>query len=382
MNIPLADLKAQYHTLKPEMDAAIQSVLERSAFILGKEVEAFEQGFADYIGVKHVIGVGSGTDALRLALEALAIEPGDEVITVANTYIATCEAITHVGATVRLVDADPRTYNMDVEKLEEEVRSWKLEVGKCKGNRGRLRAIIAVHLYGQPVDMGPIMEIAHEYELKVIEDGAQAHGATYKGRKVGTFGDVACFSFYPSKNLGAYGDGGAVLTDDDGVAERVRLLRNHGQKAKYEHLVVGYCHRLDNLQAAVLNVKLPHLDEWNAARRAHAALYNQLLSNVPGVVTPYVPPNVEHVYHLYVIQVPNRDRVQTALKAAGIETGIHYPIPLHEQPAYAHLGYKPEDFPVTHALALCLLSLPMYPELTDGQIHYIADTLKQAVLRG
>jgi len=364
-------------------------VLERSAFILGKEVEAFEQGFADYIGVKHVIGVGSGTDALRLALEALAIEPGDEVITVANTYIATCEAITHVGATVRLVDADPRTYNVDVEKLEAEVArrktedgKWRMEGGGWKGERGKLKAIVPVHLYGQPVDMGPIMEIAHEYELKVIEDGAQAHGATYKGRKVGTFGDVACFSFYPSKNLGAYGDGGAVLTDDDGVAERVRLLRNHGQKAKYEHLVVGYCHRLDNLQAAVLNVKLPHLDEWNAARRAHAALYNQLLSNVPGVVTPYVPPNVEHVYHLYVIQVPNRDRVQTALKAAGIETGIHYPIPLHEQPAYAHLGYKPEDFPVTHALALCLLSLPMYPELTDGQIHYIADTLKQAVLRG
>jgi len=390
MNIPFVDLNAQYHALKPEMDAAIQSVLERTAFILGPEVEAFEQAFADYIGAKHAIGVGSGTDALRLALEALDIGPGDEVITVANTYIATCEAISHVGATVRLVDADPRTYNMDVEKLEAEIGNRKLALSLAEGSEiGRLKAIIPVHLYGQPTDMPAIMKLARKHGLKVIEDCAQAHGAKIvnpkseirnpKSQMVGTFGDVACFSFYPSKNLGAYGDGGAVLTDDDEVAERVRLLRNHGQKAKYEHLVVGYCHRLDNLQAAVLNVKLPHLDEWNAARRAHAALYNQLLSNVPGVVTPYVAANVEHVYHLYVIQVPDRDEVQATLKAAGVETGIHYPIPLHEQPAYAHLGYKPEDFPVTYALAPWILSLPMYPELKEEQIHYVAEVIRRTV---
>jgi len=270
MNIPFVDLNAQYHALKPEMDAAIQSVLERTAFILGPEVEAFEQAFADYIGAKHAIGVGSGTDALRLALEALDIGPGDEVITVANTYIATCEAISHVGATVRLVDVDPHTYNIDPTKIEAAITP-------------RTKAIIPVHLYGQPADMAPIVAIARKHRLKVIEDAAQAHGARIADsqwriadsdtsaighqpsaisyRPVGTFGDVACFSFYPSKNLGAYGDAGAVLTDDDEVAERVWLLHNHGQKVKYEHLVVGYCHRLDNLQAAVLNVKLSHLDE-------------------------------------------------------------------------------------------------------------------------
>ena len=380
--IPFVDLKAQYHSLRPEIDAAVQSVLDRTAFILGPEVAAFEQAFADYIGVKHAIGVGSGTDALRLALEALGIGPSDEVITVANTYIATCEAITHVGAEVRFVDADPRTYNMDVEKLE--VGSWKLEDGEWKmesgkgiGDRGRLKAIIAVHLYGQPANMELIMEIARKHGLKVIEDCAQAHGATYKGHKVGTFGDVACFSFYPSKNLGACGDAGAVLTDDDEIAERVRLLRNHGQKVKYEHLVVGYCHRLDNLQAAVLNVKLPHLDEWNAARRSRVALYDQMLQNVPGIVTPYVLPQVEPVYHLYVIRVTDgrRDALQRDLSRAGIATGLHYPIPVHLQQAYAAMGHKPGDFPVSEQLAAQGLSLPMYPELTDEQVQYVADKI-------
>ena len=395
---PFVDLKAQYCSLKPEIDTAIQSVLERSAFILGPEVAAFEQAFADYIGVKHAIGVGSGTDALRLALEALGIGPGDEVITVANTYIATCEAITHARAEVRLVDADPRTYNMDVGKLEVEVGRRKTEDGKRRMEGGRLRAIIPVHLYGQPADMGPIMKTARKYGLKVIEDCAQAHGSKYGisesanqrisgrpsavgGRKVGTFGDVACFSFYPGKNLGAYGDGGAVLTDDDEVAERVRMLRNHGQKVKYEHLTVGYCHRLDNLQAAVLNVKLPHLDEWNAARRSRVALYDQLLRDVPGIVTPYVLPGVEPVYHLYVIRVSNgrRETLQQYLKAAGVATGLHYPIPVHLQQAYAALGHKPGDFPVSEQLAAQGLSLPMYPELTDEQVRYVADKIREFV---
>jgi dTDP-4-amino-4,6-dideoxygalactose transaminase len=249
------------------------------------------------------------------------------------------------------------------------------------------------------------MDIARQHGLKVIEDAAQAHGARIANQRisesvnrksqianpqsairnlqsVGTFGDAACFSFYPGKNLGAYGDGGAVCTDSDEIADRVRLLRNHGQREKYVHLVEGYCHRLDNLQAAVLGVKLPHLDEWNAARRAHAALYDRLLADVPGVVTPYVAPGMEPVYHLYVIQAPERDRVQAALKAAGIETGIHYPIPLHEQPAYARLGHRPEDFPVSHALGSCILSLPMYAELTDEQIHYVTETVRNAILGG
>jgi len=374
MNIPFVDLKAQYLSIKSEMDVAIHSVLDRTAFIMGPEVKAFEQAFARYVGVKHAVGVGSGTDALRLALEALGIGPGDQVMTVANTYIATCEAITHAGAEVRLVNADPRTYNMDME-----VGSWKLEIG-----RGRLRAIMPVHLYGQPADMGAIMGIAHEYGLKVIEDCAQAHGATYKGRRVGTFGDVACFSFYPGKNLGAYGDGGAVLTDDDEVADRVRMLRNHGQQVKYKHLVVGYCHRLDNLQAAVLNVKLPHLEGWNQARRGRAAFYDQLLQDVPGIVTPYVSPDVQHVYHLYVIRVTDgrRDALQNYLGAAGIATGLHYPIPVHLQEAYRAMGHKQGDFPVSEQLAAQGLSLPMYPELTGEQVQYVAGKIKEFIRHG
>lgn len=404
VSIPFVDLKAQYIYLKPKMDAAIQSVLERSAFILGPEVEAFERAFAEYIGVKHAIGVGSGTDALRLALEALGIGPGDEVITVANTYIATCEAITQVGATVHLVDADPRTYNMDVGKLAETVETLikRPQTADCRPPLGsqrsvtnyRLRAIIPVHLYGQPADMGPIMEIAHKYGLKVIEDCAQAHGAKItnpqseirnsKSWKVGSFGDVACFSFYPGKNLGAYGDAGAVLTNDDNIAERVRMLRNHGQKVKYEHLIIGYCHRLDNLQAAVLNVKLPHLDEWNVARRSRAALYDQLLQDVPGIVTPYVLPHVEPVYHLYVIRVTDgrRDALQRYLKHAGIATGLHYPIPVHLQQAYASLGHKPGDFLVSEQLASQGLSLPMYPELSDEQVHYVAAKIREFMTHG
>jgi dTDP-4-amino-4,6-dideoxygalactose transaminase len=392
MNVPFVDLRAQYASLKPQMDTAIQSVLDRTAFILGREVTEFERAFAEYIGVKHCVGVCSGTDAIEMALRACGIGPGDEVITVPNTYIATCEAISQAGATIRWVEVDPRTYNMDPANLEVAITP-------------RTKALLPVHLYGQPADMGPIMDIARQHGLKVIEDAAQAHGARIANQRisesvnrksqianpqsairnlqsVGTFGDAACFSFYPGKNLGAYGDGGAVCTDSDEIADRVRLLRNHGQREKYVHLVEGYCHRLDNLQAAVLGVKLPHLDEWNAARRAHAALYDRLLADVPGVVTPYVAPGMEPVYHLYVIQAPERDRVQAALKAAGIETGIHYPIPLHEQPAYARLGHRPEDFPVSHALGSCILSLPMYAELTDEQIHYVTETVRNAILGG
>jgi dTDP-4-amino-4,6-dideoxygalactose transaminase len=371
MQVPFVDLKVQYHALKPQLDPVIDSVLDRTAFVLGPEVTAFERAFAGYVGRKYAIGVSSGTSALRLALEALGIGRGDEVITVADTYIGTCEAISHVGANVVLVDADPRTYNVDPAQVEAAITP-------------RTRALLPVHLYGQPADMDPLLEIARRHHLYVVEDCAQSHGATYKDKKTGIFGDVACFSFYPGKNLGAYGDGGAVLTDDDTVADRVRLLHNHGQKVKYEHLAVGYCDRLDNLQAAVLGVKLPHLDGWNAARRSRAALYDRLLSDVPGIVTPYVLPGTAPVYHLYVIRVTDgrRDALQQHLNAAGIATGLHYPIPVHLQQAYASLGHKPGDFPVSEQLAAQGLSLPMYPELADEQVHYVADCIREYMAHG
>lgn len=371
MNVPFVDLKAQYHSLKPEMDAALQRVLDRTAFVLGAEAEWFEAAFADYVGIRHAIGVSSGTDALRLALEALGVGPGDEVLTVANTFIATCEAVSHVRADVRLVDAHPLTYNLDPALLEAAVGP-------------RTRAVIPVHLYGQPADMDPILAVARRHELLVIEDCAQSHGATYKGRKTGTFGDAACFSFYAGKNLGAYGDAGAVVTGRDDVAEAVRLLSNHGQKVRYEHLAVGYCHRLDNLQAAVLTVKLSYLDDWNAARRSRAALYDRLLAGVPGLVTPWTLPRAEPVYHLYVVQVTagRRNALQAHLKAAGIATGLHYPIPVHLQPAYASLGHRAGDFPVSEALAAQCLSLPMYPELSDEQVRCVAETIREFMAHG
>jgi dTDP-4-amino-4,6-dideoxygalactose transaminase len=367
MTIPFVDLKSQYRALQPEMDAAIAAVLAETAFIMGAEHEAFEAAFATYLGVRHCLAVSNGTDALELALRALGLGQGDEVITVPNTFIATTETISQVGASIRWVEADPRTYNLDPNRLEAAITP-------------RTRAILPVHLYGQPADMGPIMAIARQHGLKVIEDCAQAHGARYQGQRVGGFGDIACFSFYPGKNLGAYGDGGAIVTNDAALAERVALLRNHGQQAKYTHVIEGFCRRLDNLQAAVLNVKLPHLDDWNAARRAAAAEYDRLLAGVPGVVTPYVLPGVEPVFHLYVIQVPERDRVQAALRAQGIATGIHYPIPLHQQPAYAHLGFAPGDFPISAAMGPRLLSLPMYPEITPAQIETVAAAVQEAVV--
>lgn len=366
MNVPFVDLKAQYAAIKSDMDAAIQSVLDRTAFILGREHDEFEAAFAKYVGVQHAIGVCSGTDGLAMALAGCGIGPGDEVVTTANTYIATCEAISSVGATIRWVDADPRSYNMDPALLERAISS-------------KTKALMPVHLYGQPAHMAPIMDVARKHGLKVIEDCAQAHGATYRGQQVGTFGDAACYSFYPGKNLGACGDGGAVVTNDDRIAETVKLLRNHGQREKYIHLIEGHCHRLDNLQAAVLGVKLPHLDEWNTGRRRAAAWYGELLDGDDRIIAPYVPADVEPVFHLYVVQVPDRDRVQAALKRAGVETGIHYPIPLHEQPAYRRFGHKPEDFPVAHRLGPAILSLPLYPELTRPQVEYIVECLKVAV---
>lgn len=366
MPVPFVDLRLQYQHLKPEIDPLVQAIMSRGAFIMGPEHQAFEKAFAAYVGVAHCLGVATGTDALEVALRALDLQPGDEVITVPNTFIATTEAITHAGGVIRWVEVDPRTYNMDPARLEAAITS-------------RTKVILPVHLYGQPADMQPIMEIARRHGLKVVEDCAQAHGAGYQGQRVGTFGDLACFSFYPGKNLGAYGDGGAVVTNDPALAERVGLLRNHGQREKYVHVLEGFCHRLDNLQAAVLGIKLPYLDGWNAARRRAAAAYDAQLADVPGVVTPYVPIGLEPVYHLYVIQVAERDRVQASLKAQGIETGIHYPIPLHQQPAYAHLGYQPHDFPTSAYLGPRILSLPMFPEISAEQIAAVVAALRQAV---
>ncbi len=360
MQIPLVDLKAQYDTIQPEIDAAIRHVLESTGFILGPEVKAFERELAAFCEARHAIGVSSGTDALHLALLACGVGPGDEVITTPHTFIATAEAITMCGARPVFVDIDPRTYNLNPSQIEPHVTS-------------RTRAIVPVHLYGQPADMDPILDIAQRCGLCVIEDAAQAHGARYKGKRVGGLGDVACFSFYPGKNLGAYGDGGAVVTNDDEIAARVRLLRNHGRREKYEHLELGFGNRLDALQAAILRVKLTRLEGWNARRRELAAKYTALLSTQEDIVTPFVPAWAEPVWHLYVVRVSDRPGLQARLKQLGVATGIHYPIPLHLQPACRYLEYKPGDLPHTEKAAQEVLSLPLYPELHGKTIEQIVE---------
>ena len=365
MKVPFVDLKAQYTTLAPEVAAAIQRTLERSDYILGEDVGLFEEEFAQYIGARHAVGVGSGLAALELALRAYGIGPGDEVITAANTFIATVLSILAVGAKPLLVDAHPKTYNMDPAALAAAITP-------------RARVILPVHLYGQPADLEPILAIAKQHNLLVIEDAAQAHGATYAGRRAGCWGHAAAFSFYPAKNLGALGDAGMVVTSDAAIAEKVRQLRNYGQRVKYEHVVAGTNSRLDTIQAAVLRVKLRHLDQWNAARRAHAAAYGSALADLP-IELPVTLPKAEHVYHLYVVQVDNRDVVQEKLRAQEVSTGIHYPIPIHLQQACAPLGYRRGDFPVTERAASRILSLPMYPEMTPAQRGYVASALSQAV---
>jgi dTDP-4-amino-4,6-dideoxygalactose transaminase len=351
MTIPLVDLKAQYLSIKDEIDAAIQRVIDSTSFILGPDVRAFEEEFARFCGVQHAVGVDSGTAALHLAFLACDIGPGDEVITTPHTFIATITMLGRVGARPVLVDIDPRTYK-------------------------RTKAIMPVHLYGQPAEMDPILEIANRHGLKVIEDAAQAHGAEYKGRRVGSMGHMAIFSFYPGKNLGAYGDAGAVVTDDGETAEKVQLLRNHGRREKYEHLLQGFNYRIDTLQAAILRAKLAHLEECNEVRRRHAATYRDLLSDLD-LVLPYEPEHVKAVYHLFVVRLQERDAMREHLKARDISTGIHYPIPLHLQPAYRHLGHKEGDFPITEECARQVLSLPMYPELTQSQMEEVARAIKE-----
>ena len=362
--IPFVDLKVQYDSIKDEINEVIQNVLDTTSFIMGEELKKFEEEFAQFCDVKYAIGVANGSDALILALRACGIGKDDEVITVPHTFITTAEAITHVGGKIVFVDIDPKTYTIDVLKIKEKITE-------------KTKAIIPVHIYGQPANMGPITELAKKYNLRIIEDAAQAHGAEYKGEKVGSIGDVGCFSFYPGKNLGAYGDAGMITTNDGEIAEKVKLLRNHGRiTKKYEHEIEGYSSRLDNLQAAILRVKLSHLNKWNESRRRNAKKYNELLSNIDGIITPYEADYAKHVYHLYVIRVKDRDRSREELKSKGIATGIHYPIPLHLQPAYRYLGFKEGDFPVTEKASQEILSLPMFAELNDQQIEEIVELIK------
>jgi dTDP-4-amino-4,6-dideoxygalactose transaminase len=361
--VPFVDLKAQYQSIKSEIDAAIARVIENTSFILGPEAETFEQAFADYVNARFCVGLNSGTAALHLALLACGIGPGDEVIIPVNTFFATAEAVSVIGATPIFVDADPVSYTIDVRRIEAAITP-------------RTRAVIPVHLYGQPADLDPIFEIAQRRNLRVIEDTAQAHGAEYKGKRVGARGDIGCFSFYPGKNLGAYGEGGAIVTNDEQLAKRVRLLRDHGSEKKYQHEIVGYNFRLEGIQAAVLNVKLKHLDRWNQSRRDHAAQYGELLRN-SNVVLPAEMPYARHVYHVYVVQSEMRNELLTSLSQARIQTGIHYPIPIHLQPAYASMGHQRGDFPEAERQCDRVLSLPMFPELTEEQIERVASAIKQ-----
>ena len=363
--IPLVDLKAQYATIRTEVDAAIQRVLDSTAFILGREVAQFEDAFAAYCGAPYAVGVSSGTAALHLALLACGVGPGDEVITTPHTFIATAEAISHCGARPVFVDIDPVSYNLDVQRVEAAIG-------------GRTKAAVAVHLYGHPVDMDQLLAVTRRRGIHLIEDAAQAHGAIFKGRRVGTFGTAGCFSFYPGKNLGAYGDAGMVVSNDPEVAARVRLRRDHGRREKYVHEAVGYGDRMDALHAAVLHVKLRYLDQWNLRRREAARRYCELLTAC-NVVLPYTAPHAEPVYHLFVVRTPERDRVLEHLQAHGIGAGVHYPIPVHLQPAYAPLGLQPGSFPHAEQAAREVLSLPLYPEITAGQQQEVAAAVRAAV---
>jgi len=363
LQIPLIDLRTQYQNLKPRVDAAVVRVLESGRFVLGPEVAAFEAEFAAHCRTRHAVGVSSGTSALHLALLAAGVGPGDEVITVPFTFVATVAAIQYTGARPVLVDVEPGTLNMDPERIAAAVTS-------------RTKAIVPVHLYGQPADMRRITAIAGEHGLTVIEDAAQAHGAEHCGRRAGSMGAMGCFSFYPGKNLGAAGEGGAVTTDDDEMADRIRLLRDWGAEHKYHHVVPGFNYRLEELQAAILRVKLAELEAWTEARRAHAARYRELLAGAP-VEVPAEAPGQRHVYHVFAIRHPERDRLAEALAAEGVATGVHYPIPVHLQPGYANLGYGPGDFPVAERAAGEVLSLPLYPELRPDQVEAIAELVRE-----
>jgi dTDP-4-amino-4,6-dideoxygalactose transaminase len=365
IKVPYLDLKAQYQSIKPEIDAAIARVLDSCQFVLGPEVAAFEQEFAAYCGAAECIALNSGTSALHLALLAAGVGPGDEVITVPFTFVASVSAVTYAGARPVLVDIDPRTFTMDPAAIEAAITP-------------RTKAILPVHLYGQTADMDPIMEIARRHGLIVIEDAAQAHGAKYKGHPTGSIGDMACFSFYPGKNLGAYGEGGAVTTSNAEYARTIRMLRDWGQDRKYHHVLKGFNYRMEGFQGAILRVKLRHLERWTEARRAVVNLYNQHLAD-SGVETPTEMPWARHVYHVYTLRADDRDGLQASLQADGIQTGIHYPVPAHLQPAYADLGYGRGAFPQAETAAKQVLSLPLYPELSSQAVAEVAGAVKRAV---
>jgi len=366
MAVPFVDLRAQYQSIKSEVDAAIADVLNKTAFVGGPHVKQFEEAFARYCGVTQCVGVANGTDALFIALRTLGIGPGDEVITVANSFVATSEAIKMAGAQVVFVDCNPKTYNIDVTQIEAKITA-------------RTKAIIPVHLYGQPADMDAILAIAKKHDLRVIGDAAQAHGAVYRGDPIATLADITCYSFYPGKNLGAYGDAGALVTNNEAWAANARMIANHGRTKKYDHDLEGVNSRLDGIQAAILSVKLRYIEQWTESRRANAYRYNAALKGA-GVGTPEELDGVRAVYHLYVVRVPagSRERLQQALKEAGIDTGIHYPIALPFLNAYRHLGHSAADFP--HALKASqeIVSLPMFPELTAEQIEYVAGRIASA----
>lgn len=382
MQVPFLDLKVQYQQIESELKPQLEEIMTNGAFIGGPQVSSFEEEFAAFCGGGYCVGLSSGTDALRFALMAAGVGPGDEVVTVPHTFIATTEAISQAGAAPVFVDIDPHTGCMDPVRLREFVEH-SCRVDPATGqivNRStnrRVRAVVPVHLYGQPVDMDPILETAREHHLTVIEDACQAHGARYKGRLVGSMGLAGCFSFYPGKNLGAFGDAGAVVTQDEHLARTMRMLREHGQSRKYYHDMEGYTGRLDSIQAAVLRLKLKRLAGWNRARRENAKRYGCQLADIPGVTVVREAPSAQSVYHLYVILVEDRDGLQKHLSEKGIGTGLHYPLPLHLQKAYAYMGFKKGDFPVSERMAERLLSLPMFAELTPPQIDYVVDCIKK-----
>jgi dTDP-4-amino-4,6-dideoxygalactose transaminase len=369
IKVPFLDLWSQHLPLMSEFNQAIQEVIESSAFAGGHFVTAFEQDFAAYCNTSYAIGVGSGTEALWLSLLACGVGSGDEVITVPSTFMATAEAITYCGASPVFVDVDERTCTMDPDALKDALTA-------------KTKAIMPVHLFGQPADMDPILEFGRDYGLHVIEDACQAHGATYKGKRVGTFGDTACFSFYPGKNLGAFGEAGAIVTSNAGLNEKLRILRDHGQERKYFHSVIGWNCRMDGIQAAVLRIKLRQLEAANQRRRNHAAQYDAGLREFDGVITPAEASYARHVYHIYAIRVSNRDEAIKYLADQGIATGIHYPVPVHLQEAYRSLGYERGEFPVAERCAAEFLSLPMYPELTHSQVEQVIQGVKETVAGG
>lgn len=366
--IPFIDLQAQYRSLKPEIGEAVACVLESGRFALGPAVEAFERNFAAYCGVPEAVGVNSGTSALHVALLAAGVRPGDDVITVPFTFVATVAAIEHAGARPVFVDISRDDYTMDPSALERAITA-------------RTKAIVPVHLFGHPADMSPILEIARHHRLAVIEDACQAHGAEYHGRRAGSMGDIGCFSFYPTKNLGAFGEGGAAVTSNPRYAETMRLLRSWGEKTRYEHAVRGFNYRMDALQAAILDVKLNHLERWTEARRAHAHTYDRLLAG-SSIETPRERPHVRHVYHVYAVRLAHRDMWRARLADAGIQTAVHYPIPVHLQPAYRDLGHHAGDFPVAEAAAREVLSLPLFAEMTIDQVETVAGALKAGLPAG